>query len=155
MGILMLVFPPTISQATAGGNESLGELRFLSPTDATSDCIGDPRTPLCALETFLACTARVEPKLCLRVGVDDYSFQGKPRLLAKNYYIVSTHIIREEDITEDLKGTDWMVAGNVKITILEPEFRMPWCQDGCKTSYFLGPTDNGWHLISYAVWGVP
>jgi len=150
----MLVFLLSISsQATAGGNESLGELRFVSPTGATSDCIGDPRTPLCALETFLACTARLEPALCLRVGVDDYTFRKK--LTTLNYYIVSTHTIREEDITEELKDAKWRKVGYVDITVLEPEFRMPWCPGGCKTSYTLGPTDDGWRLITYAVWGAP
>jgi len=95
----------------------------------------------------------LEPKLCLRVGVDDYTFRKK--LTTLNYYIVSTHTIKEEEITEEFKGSESMKAGNVEITILEPEFRMPWCPEGCKTSYTLGPTSNGWRLIDYAVWGVP
>lgn len=31
------------------------EVRRITQTYATSDCIGDPWTPLCALDTYLAC----------------------------------------------------------------------------------------------------
>jgi len=150
---LALALPTSISQVIAGGNGTPGELRFVSPTGATSDCIGDPRTPLCALETFLACTARLDAALCHRVGVEDYTFRKK--LTTLNYYVVSTHTIREEDITEDLKDAYWRKVGYVDITILEPSFRMPWCPEGCKISYTLGPTDDGWRLIDYAVSGAP
>jgi hypothetical protein len=42
--------------------------RIITATDATSMCIGDPRTPLCALETTLACRVRSDPVLCDKVG---------------------------------------------------------------------------------------
>ena len=37
---------------------SAQEIRSITRTEATSQCIGDPRTPLCAVETLLACFTR-------------------------------------------------------------------------------------------------
>lgn len=44
--------------------------RWLDRTDAASDCIGDPATPACAVETLLACRIRGEAPLCAAVGLD-------------------------------------------------------------------------------------
>jgi hypothetical protein len=41
-----------------------------SNATSTSTCIGDPVTPLCAVETFEACRRRAEWPLCAEVGVD-------------------------------------------------------------------------------------
>ncbi|MEO5336789.1 MAG: hypothetical protein H7841_07845 [Magnetospirillum sp. WYHS-4] len=57
------------ADAWAGGKDE-GEIRSITATTATSDCIGDPRTPVCAVETLLACLARSSPDLCTMVGED-------------------------------------------------------------------------------------
>ena len=44
-------------------------VRRITQTEATSDCIGDPRTPMCAVETFVACFTRRDTSLCRKVGV--------------------------------------------------------------------------------------
>ncbi|MGE0093198.1 MAG: hypothetical protein AB7M05_14955 [Alphaproteobacteria bacterium] len=41
-----------------------GEIREITATASTSDCIGDPKTPLCALDTYIACGTRSDPSLC-------------------------------------------------------------------------------------------
>lgn len=41
-----------------------GEIRTITTTTSTSDCIGDPKTPTCALDTFIACGTRKDPGLC-------------------------------------------------------------------------------------------
>jgi hypothetical protein len=47
-----------------------GVWRKLTHDDATTDsrCIGDPKTPLCAIETYFACFLRREPDYCDIVG---------------------------------------------------------------------------------------
>jgi len=40
------------------------EVRFIDRHGASSDCIGDTSTPLCAVETWLACKVRQNPELC-------------------------------------------------------------------------------------------
>lgn len=44
-------------------------LRTITATDAISPCIGDPKTPVCAVETALACYLRNTLDLCRAVGV--------------------------------------------------------------------------------------
>ena len=70
----------------AGGNEAdLGQVRRVTLTAADSDCIGDPKTPLCALDTFQACLVRYDNELCFKIGlhpdtVDDdliFGFSGE------------------------------------------------------------------------------
>lgn len=41
------------------------EVRFIDRHGASSDCIGDVSTPLCAVETFLACKVRGDAQICL------------------------------------------------------------------------------------------
>lgn len=41
--------------------------RRISTKSDNSDCIGDPKTPLCAVETWFACIVRDDPTLCQRV----------------------------------------------------------------------------------------
>src|SRR5688572_7375110 len=41
-----------------------GEIREITTTTSTSDCISDPKTPACAVETLLACTTRLDGALC-------------------------------------------------------------------------------------------
>ncbi|MGE0255084.1 MAG: hypothetical protein AB7N54_13045 [Alphaproteobacteria bacterium] len=54
--------------ATAGGPppDPPGEVRVVAQTDedSTSDCIGRPVTPLCLVESLLACEIRDDDKLC-------------------------------------------------------------------------------------------
>jgi hypothetical protein len=42
-----------------------GSWRVMRRDDATSDCIGDPVTPICAVETQIACFDRAVVELCL------------------------------------------------------------------------------------------
>lgn len=45
------------------------EIRFIDVDEATSDCIGDPKTPLCAVETWIACDVQTDPNICFRAGL--------------------------------------------------------------------------------------
>ena len=87
------------------GAEENGALRVLhwSPETSTSTCIGAPRTPLCAAETYEACDTWHEPGLCETVGFDlpwKNEF-GKPEGYAKLY--IRKYIVLGE---RELKGSD-------------------------------------------------
>jgi len=41
-----------------------GEVRRITAATATSDCIGEPKTPMCTTETWLACQVRPGTTLC-------------------------------------------------------------------------------------------
>ncbi len=71
------------------------EFRVIDPMgkEDTSRCIGDPRTPLCALETLYACIYRGDISLCDKVGYDHQAVFGNRRPGA--YAKLSYHRIRE------------------------------------------------------------
>ncbi len=46
--------------------DPVGTLRRAGLENAASPCIGDPATPLCAVETYLACIWRQDDRLCKR-----------------------------------------------------------------------------------------
>ena len=73
---MKLIFAVTAVLAAIAGNASaqLPEIRSIFQTSATSRCIGNPKTPLCAVETFIACWVRRNRPLCEIVGKPDLSF---------------------------------------------------------------------------------
>lgn len=129
------------------------QVRVITPTTATSICIGDPKTPICAVETLLACWARKKMKLCERVDVS-YMPPGPP--LAKSQYrLISIRILTEADMTPELAHTNWWKPGYADVVIQKPDFHLDVCdRDGCKSSYSIRPTSKGWQVVDWAVWGV-
>ncbi len=85
---------------------------------ATSACIGQPTTPVCAVETLLACWMRGQPALCRAVAVVSESRAAEriagPAATAESetqYAIERASIIRREDVTDDLRGVEWFKPG--------------------------------------------
>ncbi len=142
------------------------ELRRIGLSEATSDCIGEPKTPVCAVETFIACWARHQMPLCRRVGVHRFSFTGT--VTAVEYTIVSQKRLREEDIRKPANGANiperlteayWYKPGHVDI-----ELMMRACQIGQQTCpnkrwelYFVHvkPTDGIYAIVEWAGEGYP
>lgn len=54
------------------------EIRFIDRTGASSECVGDPKTAVCAVETALACRIRGDGALCRRVHLDGAATPGRP-----------------------------------------------------------------------------
>lgn len=78
---------------------------------STSDCIGDPKTPLCAVETVSACFNRGEWNLCRRVGFlgkdyDRWVPTDYARLHYYRYRVVGEGVIRQSDIPPARKSLD-------------------------------------------------
>lgn len=99
-----------------------GEKRVLDFTNqgSTSQCIGDPRTPLCAVESLEACRIRTEWKLCEPIE-HDYSVYGKgvpagyALLFYFRYEILSSRVLKERDLKFERLGRlakPWL-AGDV------------------------------------------
>lgn len=129
------------------------QVRIITPTESTSTCIGDPRTPVCAVETVMACALRLDMRLCGKVGITDYALPDKLADLYR-YRVLSVRIIRPGDITLELQDVDWWKPGFARITIHEPDFRPSWCPNGCKMWYMAKPTETGWHILDWSVEGV-
>jgi hypothetical protein len=106
--------------------------RYITLDDATttSKCIGDPRTPLCAVETMNACFVRRDDHLCMLVR-DEPPFEHigpipeARRLDEFRYRVISARRVGREDIPREFRSGDlaWHV-GDVKI-LVEEEYCSP------------------------------
>ncbi len=54
------------------------EIRFIDRAGASSDCVGEPATAVCAVETALACRIRQDAALCEQVRLGDAAQTGRP-----------------------------------------------------------------------------
>lgn len=64
-GVVLAVSWLALSVGAAQAEETYPTgVRTITATAATSACIGDISTPICALETLFACLARRDPTLC-------------------------------------------------------------------------------------------
>lgn len=77
--------------------------RLLTHDDATSTskCIGDPITPLCAVETVLACFLRSQAELC-RIGSGDPNYPPRIRneiqpAESRRYWVAGVEIVTEKN----------------------------------------------------------
>ncbi|MBF0325053.1 MAG: hypothetical protein HQL42_08260 [Alphaproteobacteria bacterium] len=70
-------------------------VRSITRTHSDSRCIGDPRTPLCAVETFMACWARQAPDLCKMVW--DFSDVSGSEGVRYQYKFRSAKTLTSED----------------------------------------------------------
>jgi hypothetical protein len=85
-GLLVLVFvSPAFAQLPAV--DPVGHYRLIgSPDRSDSGCIGRPETPLCAVETLLACFARRDPALCRTVWSGGEAAAGVLAALGSSKY---------------------------------------------------------------------
>lgn len=132
---------------------SATEIRRIGQTEATSDCIGDPKTTLCAVETFLACFGRRDRSLCRSVGVRT-EVSLPERAVDIEYEVIDSLVLRPEDIPETLKGFDWARPGLTKMMV-----RDRYCEparSGCAssgwllTSLTLEKVGDKWRIITWS-----
>lgn len=96
----------------------------IAPNAATSGCIGQPTTPVCAVETLLACWVRGQPALCRAVAVSEARAADRiagPRSSPEaeaQYSIDRASTIRHEDVTDDLKAVEWFKPGFVLVELV-------------------------------------
>jgi len=99
---LLLALPtPVLANGGKPRPEPPGIMRLMTFDDATSpsQCIGNPVTPLCAVETREACFLRHDPSPYAVIGEDAAYLAGKPLEQRRDAY---THykIIDIEKLTE-------------------------------------------------------
>lgn len=89
----------------------------ITPTSATSPCVGRPETSVCAAETLLACLARSDAGLCRAVATPAPAPlpDGVPQT---EYVIERVSVIRPADVTDDLKELEWYKPGYTLIEML-------------------------------------
>jgi hypothetical protein len=137
---------PALAQSSKGAPGRL------TPTMATSICIGQPRTPICAAETLLACLARTDAALCSTVGVPPPAPlpDGVPQI---EYVIERVSVIRLEDVTDDLKELDWYKPGHTLVELLRRA--CPAAQTDCQdeswdgVQVYLRDRTGAWEIVHW------
>ncbi len=105
------------------GEAAEGEIRVITPTEATSDCVGDPRTPLCAIETLLGCSNYVWVKGCKKVNKE----RSVRKMLRIEYIIVETGFVDPKMVAEakyekfptEFGSCPWLNPGQFQARIKE------------------------------------
>lgn len=148
--------PPGIALA---GEAMEGEIRVITPTEATSDCIGDPRTPLCAVETVIACDHDIRYEGCKEVGLKYY----RPKQVRIEYVIEKMGFVNREKVLKVHKEDEAYEFGNypwLSIDAFQAKVRereCPLAQPTCEgtpwrdTFYTVSPHKGYW---TYSIYGV-
>ena len=95
-------------------------------TISTSDCIGDPVTAMCAVDTHLACFQRRRLDLCEIAVKDFYSdqlFEGttSPRKSSTKYRVVGVRLAEQADLAPRPRGIPNRIVGDLMIDLIDGE----------------------------------
>jgi hypothetical protein len=143
--IVACLVAPMVHAQSKKAAEKIGRI---TPTQATSTCIGSAGAPTCATETLLACFARADKGLCEKVGADPRSGAREPGPI--EYVIDRINVIRAEDITEDLREIEWFKAGYTLV-----ELRRRGCAAECgdeiweDMQVYLRPRGAAWEVVNW------
>ncbi|WP_337997474.1 hypothetical protein [Oleispirillum naphthae] len=152
-GTVAAVLIALCGSVARAGETFPSDIRTITADGATSSCIGAPKTPLCAAETFLACDSRQDKSLCRRVGVERTEFQLPPYDL--RYRILSVRILKPEDIPPDFRDSPFLKPGDAEMVFLEfPPPPQHACPDGCKYDYIARSVNGEWRIVDWAMWGL-
>lgn len=116
-------------------------------------CVGEISTPICAVDTWLSCFARVDAKLCARVAPHVKVLFGSDWVpVFERYQIAEILTITPERINPRL------AKFQVKPGDVEVRLRQHRCQDATgncnldntvKSAYFLSHREGGWILRAW------
>ena len=110
-----------VALVAACADARFAEIRRVTQTESTGNCVGDPRTPLCAVETQLACWVRRDPRLCEIVGAPPNSVPDKSWVRVE-YILMKQSTLHPEDIRPELKGLDWHKPGIEELELIMREY---------------------------------
>ena len=127
-----------------------GQIRRITPSTADSACIGNPVTPLCAVETWFACHIRDDLSFCRVVGQEPDWMKPGPPMSAWEYVVERIHQIRPEDVTEELRNMDWFRPGYFEFWVKvracpSPQTTCPG-ETWIRIYYSVKPVGGLWHI---------
>ena len=140
--------------------------RVMTMEDATSTsrCIGEPRTPLCAVETLMACFIRRQVRLCtISEGLPE-SEAGQFHLsppgpsYRTEYRVVHFAVISKNSPKLQL-DVEWLQPGDVEMTVYRRSCLMP--RSSCVGEpargyhYVARPDGDRWRITAYAAHDAP
>jgi hypothetical protein len=119
----------------------------VTKTTATSRCIGQSRTPVCALETYLACFVRGFTEACKRVGLDGIR-DGAEDVTSIQYTVLSQK--KWKDVPEHPQFNDPRTYHGIQL-----DLNWRWCyappKQRCEREedikYWLFRGDHGWEVM--------
>ena len=123
-GCLFLALLGPIVARPAVAQQSFPVQGRIALNSATSACIGQPTTPVCAVETLLACWVRGQSGLCRAVAVSEaraaerIAGPGSSPEADTQYSIDRASTIRREDVTDDLRAVEWFKPGFVLVELV-------------------------------------
>ena len=125
----------------------------VGPGRADSDCVGDTATPVCAVETWLACFARTDAELCARaVPHVNMLFHPEAKPYFIRYQISAVLVLSRVRITKGLAGFR-VEPGDVEIRLRRHSCQ--YWQGNCsvdltvKESYFLKLRNGNWIVVAW------
>ncbi len=136
-----------------------GEIRTITPTEATSECVGDLSTPLCAVETLIGCSNYVRVKGCKKA----YMGRSGNRQIRIEYIIVKTGFVdpemvakaKFEKIPSEFGSFPWLTPDGFQAKVKERPCpvkqlnceKVPWLL----TLYSVGPHGKNWTWAAIGV----
>ena len=139
-----------------------GETRTIVSTgDASSECIGDPRTPLCALDTWEACFEWRERSLCELVGLEEIAFSASDGEKPRRVYLYQPYDVLEIEARHLADIENRLVRLSPDKTWFRPgyiDIRYRFCdyedRDRCEVlgegvAIILKPVGEAWHVSGW------
>lgn len=150
-GIILAVYM-LLSGSLLAGEVPEGKVRIITPNKATSDCIGDPKTPLCSIETVIGCSSYVWTKGCEKVNY----VHSENRQLRIEYIFVKVGYVdpelvakaKYEEVPSGFGSFPWLTKDSFQAKVKERS--CPVEQKNCKKSpwtlkfYSVSPHGNYW-----------
>lgn len=123
----------------------------ITPTLADSTCIGNVSKPICAVETWIACYARSESRLCSLLGVNGMRFNPEGRADFVDYVIVDILPVTTTRIFSTNPERKLLRPGDLEIRVMTR-----WGNSGTIDQYsffpevyFLKRGGNAWRLAAW------
>jgi len=126
----------------------------ITRSSADSSCIGDVSSPVCAVETWIACHAREAPKLCALLGVTGMKFVPFGTANVFDYAIVAMRPVTADRITAGMRRWGLVRPGQMEVRVMER-----WCSSDCDaidkdysfgpSVYFLKREGDAWRLAAW------
>jgi hypothetical protein len=129
-------------------------------SSTTSKCLGSRETPLCVVETRLACALRGDADLCRRVWYQGFKPTAQPTYEWWRYRVHSSGHFRKGDPQRDEReeeigwepGDMWIVIDEMKCHD-DRCFRIqPQVKRYVLKRYILRKQYDGWHVVTAGLW---
>lgn len=142
--LLLAAAAPAFAQLPAV--DPAGQYRLIGPAGRSdSRCIGRPETPLCAVETLLACFARRDPDLCRLVWSGGNGAAGSLMATASSRYWWS-YRIAAADQPSAVEAVIAVAGRNCGLQLAEPDCRTT---PAPPTRYRLRQVDGRWQVLDW------